>query len=37
MVMWRERIVMIGFQHVAVLKLKEYELEAGVGRLGMSV
>jgi len=35
--MWRERIMLIEFQHVDVLKLKEYEMEAGIGRLGMSV
>jgi len=29
--------VMIEFQHVEVLKLMEYEIEAGVGRLGMNV
>jgi len=26
---------MIGFQHVELLKLMEYEIEARVGRLGM--
>jgi len=34
LVMWRERIVMIGFQHVDVLQLMEYEIAAGQGRLG---
>jgi len=29
--------VMIGFQHVEVSKLMEYKIEAGLGRLGMSV
>jgi len=30
-------IVIIGFEHVEVLKLMEYEIEAEVGRLGISV
>jgi len=37
LVMWRDRIVMIGFQRVDVFKLMEQEIEAGVGSLGMSV
>jgi len=28
---------MIGFQHVEVLKMKEYEIEAELGKIGMSV
>jgi len=26
---------MFGFKHVEVLKLKEYKIEAGVGRMGL--
>jgi len=36
LVMWREMIAMIGFQHLEVLKLMEQDIEPGVGRL-MSV
>jgi len=33
--MWREKIVMIGFEHAEVLKLMEQQIQAEVGRPGM--